>query len=167
MTARIDVTLGTFVEATQLSDKFNLVADTVKGRDKIRAIVEQAVDFITDSLPKLTDGWAFSSANPYDWDEPWLDIIRAKEIAEKPFPADLAELDDVQHLSSLKVDQKTKAKVANIKSAFGLSCEADAVRLSVAAYKKLKDLLWRENTVYFIKDQKRSDFDSKPHMKFK
>jgi hypothetical protein len=168
MTVNVSVSLASAVEALRLADRFNLAASNVPGKEKVAAVLTQAVDFLDGISGKLTSGWEMLSGNAWNWDDPFLDAARARDIgADKAFtdPVERAFYDATElSSSSFRLEDGAAAKLRNIRKALNFSSDAEAARLAITAYAELKDGLWRGNGFYFKKGGQQAAFDEKPYL---
>lgn len=170
MSVRVNVSLGTFVAATQLSKRFNLVADRVAGRERVAEVIEQAAEFMEAVAEKMFDGYDLAYANPFEWDMPYMTHAQARQIGEtKVFPPtdDVLKQIDAQfyevsekRTTFADVTNETAARLTTVSQFFNLASQTEAIRLSIALYADAIERLWRDNGIYLLKDNDRQDFDT-------
>lgn len=167
MTASIQVSLATVVEAGTLAKKYNLAAQK-QGKARNAAVLEQAVGFIDSVSDRLSKGWEIVWGCAWVDEEPFLDKKSARNLGvHKRFKDPLEQrLYDAAEkaTTALSVDDATAAKVQKIKKAFNLKSDAEAARMAMSAYSRMKDHLWRGNGLSFKKGGVHAPFDTKPYL---
>lgn len=169
MTKNVPVSLASAVQASRLADRFNLTAKSVQGKDKVSAVLTQAIEFMDSISDKLANGWELVTGNPYTWDDHFLNRSSAYKMgANKSFKDPVEQsLYDASELSSssFRLDDAVAAKLKKITKAFNFSSDAESARLAIEAFEGMKDHLWRGNGLSFKKGDKRDAFDMKPYRK--
>ncbi len=162
MTTRIDISLGTFVRAYSMAGDFSLAASHARGRDCVAATLIKAVDMVNDISDKVKDGWEVMFGNPYTYDEVIFSAGMVDGIAKNTIYENLIDqaLNDAGEKNAIfvEVDDLTAQKLQRVRGIFNLASDAEACRVVVEAYNKVKTMDKHENTIYLKKDDVHRDF---------
>lgn len=147
----IQVPIGSYIEAVNLSHRFNVHAQPgaaaagarpqvtpQEGYLATAAVIEKGADMLSEVAEAIAQGAALNHGSAWHGPDLFLDSKRAQKIARSPGVGD--------GLGDMSIGVKTEAfaKLNNIAAAFNLSV-SEATRLVVHAYSFVQDGLWRGN----------------------
>lgn len=123
-------------------------ARSLKTAVALRAVFSDALDITTEIAGRAQGGWSLYTGSAWHGPDLLLSRDRAAGLSADPLPARMTK-----EMSFRKDDV---AKISNIRRAFGLRSDREAVRLAIWTRRKLVDGVRRGNSFHFMKDDSRT-----------
>lgn len=136
-TTRIDLGAGTFVEAAQLAQNFQLAGGNET--QKVATLLDKAADFVLDIMPEIKGGAQLMENGPRGINPVFIskDSLCASAWKRKAGNS---------HEVSLTVPTTLSQKLTTIAKNFNIASSLDAAQASVGLYSHLQMGLWRGNS---------------------
>lgn len=157
----IQVPIGSYIEAVNLSHRFNVHAQPgeaagarphvtpQEGYFATAAVVEKGTDMLSEVVDAIANGATLNHGSAWHGPDLFLDKKTAQKIARSPNVGD--GLGD----TPVGVKAEVFTKLSDLASTFNLSV-SETARLVVHAYSFVQDGLWRGNGFSLEKDDNQS-----------
>jgi hypothetical protein len=159
MAQRIDIKVGSYLQAALLSEQFNFAAGTAARENHdiqgeaadVSAVVEQAVDFLSDVGRQMADGWKFKVKRmvPYMGQvmTEFMTYDQMRKTLDKPVVGEKLGLTDVW------VSDDTFSKLKDIPGYYRISPSIeDAAQMAVTIFNKFQHQFGDADELFYEKD---------------
>lgn len=160
MSTSVGISVGTYLAAATLGERFNTTAHRLSEQSNVALIVEKAADFLASIAEDVSEGWNVRVREPQPYIMYPAHTLFSREqvqsLAEKPSTGD--GLGDV-FLPNLS--DEASGNLIQIRKAFNLVSDAAAARLAVGVYSAVQNKLLNQYADAFLSKKEDGDLKTK------